>query len=100
MWRCKDCGKVFDKPDAHECCGTFQEDTRFELIEEQKIHKQQCIIPWQLGTKAPCGGIYVTCHIKSIFPHMNIADTDGHFACDSSDIYAYVNLEDLPMPKL
>lgn len=44
MWRCKDCGKIFDEPDAHKCCGVFREDTRFEYIEKPKVAKP-CIIP-------------------------------------------------------
>lgn len=97
MWRCKDCGKIFDEPDAHECCGVFREDTRFEYIEEPKVTKP-CVIPWQYGNKAPCSGVYLVCSASENFVKVDIASLDGSFLSGASDIYAYVELKDLPVP--
>ena len=97
MWRCKDCGKIFDEPDAHECCGVFREDTRFEYIEEPKVTKL-CVIPWQFGNKAPCSDVYLVCSASENFVKVDIAGLDGSFLSGASDIYAYVELKDLPVP--
>lgn len=97
MWRCKDCGKIFEEPDAHECCGIFKEDTRFEYNEELKATKP-CIIPWQYGNKAPCSGIYIICSASDKDAKIDIAGLDGNFLGGISDIYAYVELKDLPVP--
>ena len=97
MWRCKDCGKIFDEPDAHECCGVFKEDTKFEQVEEHKVVERNTI-PWKYGNKASQSGVYLVCSQSENCVKFDITDLNGHFMSADPYIYAYVNIQDISMP--
>lgn len=97
QWKCKECGKIFNEPDAHQCCGVFKEDTKFEQIEEQKVIEQY-VIPWKYGNRALESGVYLVCSKPDKYVKMDIANLDGHFMSADSEIYAYVELKDIPKP--